>query len=221
MTGCRRPNGVTAGTDVPEALRTQETCFVMSDALNSGLLPDGACRQADRRPARRRPRRSRRGLIGILLSIIVVVAVIIAIFAIYNQVTASANAAQTALFVRQLAPQVTNQYRGDYTGLSEATAISSGFVPDNWRNGNTITDPDGATVTIRGGSRAGRFLITFKDGVPVQTCKAVLGAVKSDPTFINATVGGAAAARSNVDTAGGINTACAKSADGDFIVRFN
>ena len=170
----------------------------------------------------RTPRRGRRGLIGMLLSIVVAVVIVIAIFSVYNQLTAAANAAQTALFVRQLAPQITSQYRGDYTGLDNAAAISSGFVPDNWRNGDTITDPSGARVTIRaGGSTVERFVVIFVGGIPVGSCKAVLGALKSDPTFFSAMSSGGNHVRSTIDTPATITAACAGSASGDFRVRFH
>ena len=170
----------------------------------------------------RTPRRGRRGLIGMLLSIVVAVVIVIAVFAAYNQVTAAANAAQTAVFVRQLAPQINSQYRGDYTGLDNAAAISSGFVPDNWRNGDTITDPSGAQVTIRaGGSTVERFVVIFVGGIPGGSCKAVLGALKSDPTFFSATIGASNHVRSTIDTPATITAACAGSASGDFKVRFH
>ena len=168
------------------------------------------------------PRRSRRGLIGMLLSIVVAVVIVIAVFAVYNQVTAAANAAQTAVFVRQLAPQISSQYRGDYTGLDNAAAISSGFVPENWRNGTHIVNPDGARVTIRaGGSTVERFVVIFVGGIPVGSCKAVLGALKSDPTFFSVTIGDRNHVRSTIDTAATITAACASSASGDFRVRFH
>ena len=169
----------------------------------------------------RMPRRHKRGLIGMLLSIVVAVVIVIAIFAVYNQLTASASAAQTALFVRQLAPQITNQYRGNYTGLDNAAAVSSGSVPDNWRNGNTIKDPDGTTVTIAATTSGGSYTITFAGGVPVQTCKAVLGALKSDRTFAAVQFGSAGTPRRNVDTPAEINTQCARSAGGNFVLRFS
>ena len=167
------------------------------------------------------PRRGRCGLIGMLLSIVVAVVIIVAIFAVYNQVTAAANAAQTAVFVRQLAPQITSQYRGDYTGLDNAAAISSGFVPENWRSGTNIVSPSGAQVTIEVTSgKSGRFIVTFDGGIPVVTCKAVLGALKSDPAFFNATIGGGNHLRSAIATPAAIASACENSASGDFRVRF-
>jgi len=167
------------------------------------------------------PRRGRRGLIGMLLSIVVAVVIVIAIFAVYNQLTASASAAQTAVFVRQLAPQITNQYRGNYTGLNNAAAVSSGSVPDNWRNGNMIMDPDGTTVTIAATTSGGSFTITFVGGVPVQTCKAVLGALKSDQIFAAVQFGSAGTPHRNVDTPAKINSECARSAGGNFVLRFS
>ena len=209
----------------------------MSDTILIGFFRTGACLQTAWRPdghpsrhlaphqsrsARRTcmPRRNRRGLIGMLLSIVVAVVIVIAIFAVYNQLTASATAAQTAIFVRQLAPQITNQYRGNYTGLDNAAAISSGFIPDNWRNGNTIKEPNGTTVTIASGGNIGRFKITFAGGVPVQTCKAVLGALKSDGRFHGVGFGSTNRRKNLVDTPAKINSECARSAGGDFIVRF-
>ncbi len=215
----------------------------MSDTILIGFFRTGACPQTARRPdghpsrhlaphqsrcarstrsARRTcmPRRNRRGLIGMLLSIVVAVVIVIAIFAVYNQLTASASAAQTAVFVRQLAPQISNQYRGTYTGLDNAAAISSGFIPDNWRNGNTITDPNGATVTVASAPNSSRFNITFVGGVPVQTCKAVLGALKSDGRFHAVGFGSTSRRKNLVDTPAKINSECARSAGGDFIVRF-
>ena len=165
----------------------------------------------------RTPRRRRRGLIGMLLTIVVAVVIVIAIFAAYNQVTASSSAAQTAIFVRQLAPQITNEYRGNYAGLTNAAAISSGFVPDNWAvSSNAIDDPNGRDVTIAG--TATNFTITIAGGVPSQTCKAVLGALKSDPTFVGVKVGGGAGNAVRATTQAAINTECAKT--GNFVVTF-
>ena len=169
----------------------------------------------------RTPRRGRRGLIGMLLSIVVAVVIIIAIFAVYNQLTASASAAQTAVFVRQLAPQISSEYRGAYDGLTKEAAIRSGFIPYNWRNGNTITDPTGATVMIGASTNGRRFLITFDGGVPVQTCKAVLGAFKTDRTFRGVLFGSTNKGRDEVDTAAEINSACGASPRADFVLRFN
>ena len=54
-----------------------------------------------------------------------------------------ATATQTAVFVRQLAPQITQRYRGDYTGISAESVIGSGFVPANWTEGDDkIEDPE-------------------------------------------------------------------------------
>ena len=167
-------------------------------------------------------RRGRRGLIGMLLSIVVAVVIVIAIFAVYNQVTAAANAAQTAVFVRQLVAQIISQYRGDYTGLDPAAAISSGFVPDNWHDGQRIRSPEGAQVTFDVfGDENARFVLTFEDGVASATCKAVLGAVRSDPRLLSVTVGAAGIKEPDViDTVGKINTVCAQSGDFDFRLRF-
>ena len=165
------------------------------------------------------PRRSRRGLIGMLLTIVVAVVIVVAIFAAYNQVTASSTAAQTAVFVRQLAPQITNQYRGNYAGLTNAAAISSGFVPDNWVvTPSKIDDPNGRDVEIAAIENGAKFTITIADGVPSQTCKAVLGALKSDPTFVSAKVGGGSGAAVKATTQAAINTECAKT--GNFVVTF-
>ena len=155
-----------------------------------------------------------------LLSIVVAVVIVIAIFGVYNQLTAAANAAQTAVFVRQLVPQITSQYRGDYTGVDAAAAIRSGFVPDNWQSSeSTIKDPNGAAVTIgRGGG--GRLVITFVGGVPIQTCKAVLGALKSDRSFFGLRSGNNNIRRRGIETQDGINTACATATGGDFKLRF-
>ena len=181
---------------------------------------DGAHAPGTRRARHTRmPRRNRRGLIGMLLSIVVAVVIVIAIFAIYNQLTASASAAQTAVFVRQVAPQITNQYRGNYTGLNNAAAVSSGFIPDNWRNGANIEDPDGTTVTIASANSNANFTITFVGGVPVQTCKAVLGALKTDRTFDRVTVGSNNRNRDAVDTPAEINTQCTGSGGG-FVLQF-
>ena len=165
------------------------------------------------------PRRGRRGLIGMLLSIVVAVVIVIAIFAVYNQVTAAANAAQTAVFVRQVAPQITSEHRGNYPGLNNAAAVSSGLVPDNWRNGDTIVAPSGARVTFSPGG-GGSFLITFGDGVPTETCKAVLGAIKSDHTLWEVRSGGTTRLADAIKDPSGINGACAGSADADFVLRF-
>ncbi len=209
----------------------------MSDTILIGFFRTGACLQTARRPdghpsrhlaphqsrgARRTcmPRRNRRGLIGMLLSIVVAVVIVIAIFAVYNQLTASASAAQTAVFVRQLAPQISNQYRGNYTGLNNAAAVSSGFIPDNWRNGNAIRSPSGARVTIGPLDSGRNFRITFHFGVPVQTCKAVLSALKSDQRFYTLRVGGTSTPRRDVDTPAKINTECAGFGRGDFEPRF-
>ena len=166
-----------------------------------------------------RPRRGRRGLIGMLLSIVVAVVIVIAIFAVYNQVTAAANAAQTAVFVRQVAPQITSEHRGNYPGVNNPAVISSGFVPDNWRNGDTIVSPSGARVTFSSGG-GGSFLITFVAGVPTETCKAVLGAIKSDHTLWEVRSGGTTRLADAIKDPSGINGACAGSADADFVLRF-
>ena len=190
--------------------------FPAANNTGSGRSPDSGGGMA----RRRRPRRNRRGLIGMLLSIVVAVVIVIAIFAVYNQLTASANAAQTAIFVRQLAPQIANQYRGNYRGLNNQAAIRSGFVPDNWYSGTTIKDPDGAAVTIATAATPvpanSTFTVTFGDGVPPQTCKAVLGALKSDPRYVSVKVGAAGAVRAS--TQSDIDTECAK--EGDFVVKF-
>ena len=170
----------------------------------------------------RTPRRGRRGLIGMLLSIVVAVVIVIAIFAVYNQLTAAANAAQTALFVRQLAPQISSEYRGDYADLDNAAAISSGFVPDNWRNGNAIRSPDGIAVTVRGsGADSGIHVITFVGGVATGTCKAILGALKSDHQFSAARIGGTLFEHGNLDTPAEINNHCAGSQRADLQLRFS
>ena len=184
-----------------------DTCGGHAGSMRRGRLPRRS----------RTPRRGRRGLIGMLLTIVVAVVIVIAIFAAYNQVTASSSAAQTAVFVRQLAPQITNEYRGNYTGLNNASAISSGFVPDNWVvAADKIDDPNGRDVEISG--TATNFSITIAGGVPSQTCKAVLGALKSDPTFVGVTVGGGQGAAVEARTQAAINTECAKT--GAFVVTF-
>ena len=184
-----------------------------------GAPPGGGLRRGGQPPRNGRfPRRHRRGLIGMLLTIVVAVVIIIAVFAAYNQVTASASAAQTAVFVRQLAPQVANEYRGNYDGLTSEAAIRSGFVPDNWHNGTTITDPDGTTVTIASANSNANFTIMIDGGVPSQTCKAVLGALKSDPTFVGVNVGDGSGNPVRAITPADINTECAKT--GAFAVTF-
>ena len=221
--------GVSDPTDRQPVARAVHGSFVADNSGGSpaveppggsgfGRYPGGGMPRGGQPPGRGRlPRRNRRGLIGMLLTIVVAVVIVIAIFAAYNQVTASSSAAQTAVFVRQLAPQITNQYRGNYAGLTNAAAISSGFVPDNWVvTPSKIDDPNGRDVEIAG--TATNFSITIAGGVPSQTCKAVLGALKSDPTFVGVKVGGGSGNAVRAITQAAINTECAKT--GNFAVTF-
>ena len=177
-------------------------------------------RMPGRTPRRRMPRRGRRGLIGILLSIVVVVVIIIGVFSVYNQVSATATATQTAVFVRQLAPQITQRYRGDYKGITAKSVIGSGFVPNNWTEGDDkIEDPEGRDVTIAATNADASFTITFVGGVAEETCKAVLGALKSDRTFEKANYNADQEA-ADIDTTAQINTECEKALVGNFVLQF-
>ena len=169
----------------------------------------------------RHPRRHRRGLIGVLLSIIVLVLFIIGIFAVYNQITASATAANTAIFIRQLAPQVTQFYRGNYSGINARAVIGAGFVPANWqRDGSNIEDPEGRNVLIAAASGNARFTITFASGVAEETCKAVLGALKTDRTFVSVRINALLRNRGAVDTPQEIQTACQAADPTTFVLTF-
>ena len=131
------------------------------------------------------PGRCRRGLIGMLLTIVIAAVIIIIVFAVYNQVTATVNAAQTALFVRQLSTRITQTYRGDYTDLTDRAVIGAGFVPETWlRDAETIEGPEGNSVRILSNtSDYSSYFILLSPGVSLETCKAVLSALRTDRTF--------------------------------------
>ena len=191
--------------------------------MTSGLLtPRSVPASGAAIPARRRhPRRNRRGLIGVLLAVVVTVIIIIGIFAVYNNVNTSVQSAQTATFVRQLVPQATRFYRGDFTGFDATRAIRSGWVPEDWQSSDTaIEDPRGNDVAIASANSNRSFTMTFDDGVTTETCESVLSALKSEPRFEKVTIDGTGKDEDAVDTPAEIATACADAEDNDFVLQF-
>ena len=148
-----------------------------------------------------------------LLAIVIAVVIIIIVFAVYNQVTATVNAAQTALFVQQLSTRITQTYRGDYRGLSPRAVIGSGFVPETWqKDGSTIMDPEGREVRFSVADWAGwgpSYAIMFSEAVPEETCKAVLNALRRNHTFNGAFLGNGRAVNAvDLDTPAKIQNEC-------------
>ena len=171
---------------------------------------------------RRMPRRSRRGLVGTLLSIVVGVAIIIGIFSVYNQVTATATAANTSIFIRQLTPQIMARYKGSYVGINAEKMIQAGFVPTTWQKAeDSIEDPRGNNVTIAPGTGNNSFVITFEGGVLEEACEAVLNATLDDTTLSAVQIRKATVAFAARDTVNDIATACNDADADDFVLEFD
>lgn len=169
-------------------------------------------------------KRAQRGVTLFELMLVLFVAAFIAaaVGTIYSRVNNSYKANATLDGVQQFVANIRGLYaqQGDYTGLTQATLMTSGLVPAKMCTGpasptscTTLIYPFGTATVAVNGTTVSQFTITL-DAVPKTSCND-LGS-RFLPGVRSMTIGGATA-----DSTTTILTACAGAGPFAFVLNYD
>mgnify|MGYP004489840995 CR=1 FL=1 len=105
-----------------------------------------------------------------------VAATVTAAVMFYYRAASDSNKSQSSISLVMSATSAINGLymgRSDYTGLTSSVLVNSSAIPDSYKNGTTITNPFGGSLTVGtpAGSNGGGFGYFLKlDGLPKSAC---------------------------------------------------
>lgn len=155
------------------------------------------------------------GLLEVILVFAIVIGAAAVVFTVFQSAKPSADASNEASNLTTIATNLKSTYgiNHDYTGLTNATAISAKVIPSSLTDGTNVNSQWGS-VTVAPGTPTSTFTITYA-AVPTDTCAKFVSGVAG--FFQDVKVGGATVFTSGKPDQSLIISKCAASAPVDVI----